>query len=107
MQCNMVHYSAMSRLSRVLVGLIFFVCPYLHAQIEVDVQAGLPIQPFGSARSQLIHLNAGDTLVVRPVGEPELDVEVSVYSVKHEILAKEDPESRTSKFEWSAQADGD
>ena len=77
------------------------------AQIEVDVQTGIAVQPFLTAHSIIFHAEAGDIVVVRPQGDPNLDIEVSVYKATRELAAKEDPDVHRSAFEWIAPEDGD
>jgi len=77
-----------------------------YAQIEAELQRGIPIEAFSTARSQLFAVEAGDIVIVRPFGDAALDIEVSVYSSAHGLAAKEDPEETKSRFEWTAPAAG-
>ena len=79
-------------------------CAY--AQIETELQSGIPVEVFSTARSQVFVVEAGDIVLVRPFGDAKLEIEVSVYTSFHALVAKEDPEETKSRFEWTATAAG-
>ena len=88
------------------VGLVGFALSCAYAQIETDLQRGIPVEIYSTARSQLFAIEAGDIVIVRPFGDARLDIEVSVYTSAHQLAVKEDPEETKSRFEWTAPSAG-
>jgi esterase/lipase superfamily enzyme len=76
------------------------------AQIDEDIQTGIPVSGFSTNRSSLFVVAQGDIIVVRVNGPEALDIEASVYNASHELVAKEDPEQPRAAFEYLAPEDG-
>jgi esterase/lipase superfamily enzyme len=71
-------------------------------QQPVRITDRKPIEPLGIARSGILDLRAGETVVVSaeagPAGIPEFDA--YIYSDQKILLARDSPDVLSEKFEW-------